>query len=467
MTRRKRVPSLLLATLLAVAGGAIPSAAAAQQVATPAAAAIVPAAPQAIAGVLRKKAPGKIKPFYAGRNFFPLWAQAGYIGPEAESLLFYLGSAEFDGLKPKDYKVRDLRKAIDESRTGDPGKIANAEIKLSRAFARYLIDLRKKPQGGLTYADPALAPPQKPREENVLRAASLPQPFGLYMTSMGWMNPHYVRMRNLMSRAAAQRLPADIQARIRLNLERARVLPGPWTHHIVVDSSSARLWYYQAGQQAGTMRVVVGKEATPTPMLAGTLHYAILNPYWNIPPDLVQTNVAPKVLSGRTLRDMNMEALSDWTENPRRLDPRTLDWKAIAAGTVEQRVRQLPGPFNSMGRMKFEFPNEMGIYLHDTPERELLTKEARHFSNGCIRLEDANGLGRWLLGKPVRITREAEQVVQLPVPVPVYLTYFTVFEGPNGIVQVTPDVYGRDLPPGARPGPAAKPATALASTPAK
>ncbi len=439
----------MIATLLAVAGGAIPSAAAAQQALPQVTVPVAPAAPQAVAEVLRKKAPGKIKPFYAGRNFWPLWAHAGYIGPEAESLLFYLGSANFDGLNPKSYKLGDLRKAIDELRGGDPRKVANAEIKLSRAFARYVMDLRKKPQGGLTYADQALAPPRKPREENVLRAASLPQPFARYMASMGWMSPHYVRMRSLMARAMQQGLPIEAQARVRLNLERARVLPGPWTHHIVVDSSSARLWFYQGGKQEGAMRVVVGKAATPTPMLAGTLHYAILNPYWNVPPDLVQTNVAVKVLAGRTLRDMNMEALSDWTENARKLEQQTIDWKAVAAGTAELRVRQLPGPYNSMGRIKFEFPNDMGIYLHDTPERELLAKDDRHFSNGCIRLEDANGLGRWLLGKPVRTGGAPEQVVQLPLPVPVYLTYFTVYEGPNGAVQFTPDLYQHDLPPGA------------------
>jgi L,D-transpeptidase YcbB len=161
---------------------------------------------------------------------------------------------------------------------------------------------------------------------------------------------------------------------------------------------------------------------------------------------------------------MHMEALSDWTENARKLEQQTIDWKAVAAGTAELRVRQLPGPYNSMGRIKFEFPNDMGIYLHDTPERELLAKDDRHFSNGCIRLEDANGLGRWLLGKPVRTGGPPEQVVQLPLPVPVYLTYFTVYEGPNGAVQFTPDLYQPDLPPGARP---ALPPQTVAVSPSK
>ena len=79
------------------------------------------------------------------------------------------------------------------------------------------------------------------------------------------------------------------------------------------------------------------------------LHYAILNPYWNIPTDLAKTNVAPKVLSGRTLQSMGMEALSDWTDKATVLDPAKIDWPAVAAGMQELRVRQLPGPANSMG----------------------------------------------------------------------------------------------------------------------
>ncbi len=405
---------------------------------------------QAIAAQIRSQAGGKLKPVYAARNFAPLWAASGNIGPEAGVLIAFLNTAELDGLGPSSYKVRDLQRAIDEASTGNPRKIARAEVQLSRALSRYAVDLRRPPKrdtSGMVYADPALRP-QQPREEAALRGGSLATSFPAYISNMAWMNPHYLRMRTLMWQARAQGKPDDFIARIRLNLERARFLPGPWTHHVLVDAATGRLWYYQAGRQKGTMRVVVGKPASPTPMLAGMLTYAIINPYWNVPTDLAQTNTAPKVLSGRTLKSMNMEVLSDWTETAHVLDPATIDWNAVAAGTQEVRVRQLPGPFNSMGKIKYLFTNEIGIYLHDTPERELLTKEDRHFSNGCIRLEDAAGLGQWLLGKPLRAidTNQPEQVAQLPQPVPVYITYFTASEGADGGVALVDDVYGRDAP---------------------
>jgi murein L,D-transpeptidase YcbB/YkuD len=376
-----------------------------------------------------------------------MWSISGNIGPEAEALIGYLSNADLDGLKPKNYNVDKLRKTVIAARSGDAKAIAKAELELSKALSRYAADMRRLPKRdvtGVVYADPALRPLKKPSEEAVLRVGAMAPSFSYFVASMSWMSPLYLRMRQLLAQAQMRAAPEDVQRRLRLNLERTRFLPNPFARHIVVDAAAARLYYYQAGQQLGTMKVVVGKQASPTPMLVGMMHYAIVNPYWNVPVDLAKTLTAPKILAGRTLQSMNMEAMSDWSETAHVIDPATIDWQAVAAGTQEIRLRQLPGPFNSMGKVKFLFPNDMGIYLHDTPERELLDKENRHFSNGCIRLEDATGLGKWLLGKPLTaLSRRTEQIVQLPVPVPVYLTYLTASGGP-GELTLLDDVYGRD-----------------------
>src|SRR3546814_18445355 len=97
-----------------------------------------------------------------------------------------------------------------------------------------------------------------------------------------------------------------------------------------------------------------------------------------------------------------MEALSDWGPNPRKLSSSEIDWQAVAAGRQLLRLSELPGSHNSMGKVKFLFPNREGIYLHYTPDRALHQKDDRHFSNGCIRLEKASELGRWLFPKPLR-----------------------------------------------------------------
>src|SRR3546814_8210799 len=95
------------------------------------------------------------------------------------------------------------------------------------------------------------------------------------------------------------------------------------------------------------------------------VHYAILTPYWNVPTDRAQKKIAPKIRAGRSLKSMRMEVLSDWSASPSTLDPATIDWAAVAAGAQEIRMRPLPGRGNSMGRVKFLFPNDHGIYLHD------------------------------------------------------------------------------------------------------
>ena len=135
--------------------------------------------------------------------------------------------------------------------------------------------------------------------------------------------------------------------------------------------------------------------------------------------------------------------LSDWGPNAQVVDPKTINWKAIASGKKEptMRVRQLPGPWNSMRNMKFEMPNDYGIYLHDTPHTELFAKNDRWLSNGCVRLQDYRRFAGWVFGGVPQPTTPYEQTFQLPRPVPVYLTYLTVEPSSNGVV-FRPDPYG-------------------------
>ena len=116
------------------------------------------------------------------------------------------------------------------------------------------------------------------------------------------------------------------------------------------------------------------------------------------------------------------------------IDPGTVDWKAVAEGRVEVRVRQLPGPNNALGKMKFVFPNREGIFLHDTPERQLLSEASRLYSGGCIRLEDAPRFARWLFGRELeKQGDEPEQMVGIPTLVPLYITYLTAVPSGSSI----------------------------------
>ncbi|GAA4753212.1 hypothetical protein GCM10023264_20370 [Sphingomonas daechungensis] len=235
-----------------------------------------------------------------------------------------------------------------------------------------------------------------------------------------------------------------------LNLERARRLPQTTEsgRYVLVDAGAARLWMYENGRPVDSMRVIVGSNATETPMMAALLRFVSVHPWWNTPPELAKKSVAPGVLKEglKYLTDRDYQVLSDWSDDAVAVDPQTIDWQAVADGKITARLRRGPGEWNSMGDYKFNMPNDFGIYLHDVPghEKDLFKADNRWISNGCIRLEDAQRLAKWLFGKPLKADGSKTEVnVDLPEPVPVYVTYLTAEAGPSG-PKFRADPYNRD-----------------------
>lgn len=431
----------LTAWLLSVALAA--GAATARPVArVPAAQAVTPA-DRALRVEIGKRASKDLRAFYAARGNRPLWIGAGgQVTPAAAILLRQIETADLDGVKVKSLKPGNLRDALDSARPGDAAGLAKAELAASQAYVRFVQALRKAPHAPMIYETQALAPVVPTPGAALQRAASAQSLLG-YLQAMGWMHPFYAPLRAALGSPAYS---AEQRRIVQLNLDRVRALPpiaqGRW---VMVDAASARLWMYDGTKLAGTMKVVVGKPETQTPAMAGFLRYAIVNPYWNLPDDLMPSRITEKVLAHGPgyLAASGYQVLASWDDDAPVLDPAKIDWQAVAAGQQAVRARQLPGPANFMGAVKFMFPNEQGIYLHDTPERDLLAKDPRFFSNGCVRLEAAARLGRWLFGKPLPRSRQPERRVELPVPVPIYITYLTA--APEGaIIRFRPDAYGRD-----------------------
>ena len=392
--------------------------------------------------VAQKPAAQTIDDFYRARNGAPLWL-APSAGDAAEQLLTLVGSASLDGLDPGKYRAASLQQAIEAARTGKPRDVAAADLELSAAFVSYVGDLRLDPGVGITYVDFGLRPTPPSALATLLTAAVAPS-LSDYVRTMAWMHPVYAQLRQ----ALASHEYTDDQKRqlIELNMQRARVLPPGPQRYIVVNVAQQRLYMYEGGKVVDSMVVVVGKPKWPTPMLAAYIRYAALNPYWYVPTDLAGEDVGQFVVKRglKYLDDMGYQIVSDWTPNPTIIDPKTIDWKGVVDGKVEVMIRQLPGPHNFMGRMKFMFPNQFGVYLHDNPRRELFQKAARYFSGGCIRLEDAPRLGRWLFGHDLDWqSAGTEQPVRLAQPVPVYVTYLTAMPD-GGSIAYFDDVYGRD-----------------------
>ncbi|MDB5432041.1 MAG: hypothetical protein JWP35_3157 [Caulobacter sp.] len=302
----------------------------------------------------------------------------------------------------------------------------------------------------MVFADSAVRP-TRPTPAAVLdaaaRGAATPGGLAAYVAALAPGHPLY---RALQQGLADE--PADDPGRrlILTNLERARALPAdPGRRFVLVDAAAARLWMYEDGRPIDSMKVVVGKLSDPTPALCGLIRQAVFQPYWNVPVDLVRRHLAPDVLRDGTgvLTAKNLEVLSDWTPRAQVIDPAAVDWRAAASGQQFVRVRQRSGAGNMLGAVKFTFPNRLGIYLHDTPERALFAEPRRTRSSGCVRLEDARRFGRWLFGPGGAMDHPPAGIdvaVALPRPAPVYITYLTLGPDEAGRLSPRPDVYGRD-----------------------
>jgi murein L,D-transpeptidase YcbB/YkuD len=289
--------------------------------------------------------------------------------------------------------------------------------------------------------------PVPPSAIELLTAASRAPSLSDYVQQIGWMNPIYAKLRQAIA-SRIYRSPAEFRL-LQLNLERARALPAGKSRYVIVNPPAARLYMYENGQVVDSMRVVAGRPdpVAQTPMMNAFIRYVALNPYWNSPPDITARKLAPNVVArGRAyLNEKGYDLVDRFGPDAHVLNPMSVDWKAVVAGRVQVNLRQRPGPANSMGKMKFMFPNPQGIWLHDTPEKEKIEDAARLESNGCVRLEDAARFERWLFNgrAPSPKGARAEQKVELPQLVPIYITYLTAVPSGTSIVYFD-DFYGKD-----------------------
>jgi murein L,D-transpeptidase YcbB/YkuD len=380
--------------------------------------------------------------FYKARKNAPLWF-GPRAGDAAQQLVALLSTASIDGLNPDKYRAAALQAAVENARVGDSSDVLRADEQLSEAFAAYVRDLHQDPGIGFTYVDPVLRPKPPSALAALIQAANAPS-LSDYVSNLRWMHPFYGELRQAVTQ---HKYSSDEQrALIEINLQRARALPSFRDRYILVNAAQQRLYMYENGKPVDSMRVVVGKPKYPTPMMSALVRFASLNPYWFVPPDLAADRIAPNVVKRglKYLDELGYQVLDEWSENPTIIDPSTVDWKAVAEGKVEVRMRQLPGPHNAMGRMKFMFPNEEGIYLHDNPDRGLFEQASRLYSGGCVRLEDAARLGRWMFGRDlVWETVGTEHKMPLAAPIPVHITYLTAMPDGSSITFLD-DVYGRD-----------------------
>jgi murein L,D-transpeptidase YcbB/YkuD len=376
----------------------------------------------------------------------PIWFRAGAESAAVSQLVAILQRAPFDGLEAGPQLAAGVLAAQAQARSGNPADVTAAERAVSTAWVQY-VQAVKRPTRGMIYAWPTLRP-RGARTEEILLTASAAPSLERYVASVANVNPIYAQLRDTAWAEAQASGNLTPDPRLLANLDRVRSLPASG-RFLLVDSGTSMLTLYENGQPVDSMKVITGTRELPTPLIASTMFYITYNPYWHAPDHLVRKTIAPTVLRQGMgyLKSHGYHVIDEWSETANTIDPTTIDWKAAAAGSLHLRIRQDPGPLNSMGRLKFPFPNPEDIYLHDTPSKDLFSKAQRNLSNGCVRLEDARRLGRWLLGSdPVSPGGDAETRVQLPTGTPIFLTYITA-QVRDGRLTYLPDLYGWDSAP--------------------
>ena len=259
----------------------------------------------------------------------------------------------------------------------------------------------------------------------------------------GIVGPGTLRAMNV---SAAERV-----RQLEINLERARwVLDDISDYFILVNIAGFRVYVVRDREVVWETRAQVGRPYRKSPIFRDEMKYLVFNPTWTVPYSIATRDLLPQIKQNPGFFEARGFDLLGRNGEP--VEPSSVDWAGVTSNSFPYTLVQKPGPANAMGRVKFMFPNQYAVYLHDTPSRYLFDRADRTFSSGCIRIENPFELAEILLG-PDGWTRERfesvldtgkERTVFLSRPVPVLLLYWTALANPDGTVSFFPDVYSRD-----------------------
>ena len=235
-----------------------------------------------------------------------------------------------------------------------------------------------------------------------------------------------------------------------VNLERLRWVPVEIeNNYLLVNIPEYKLHVFENKKLIWETNVVVGKAAKQTSIFRGNISKIILNPYWNVPTSIINKEILPHLKRNTNyLSRNNMEVVS----GGKVINPRTINWNKYSKN-IPFEIRQKPGNNNSLGKMKFLFPNSYSIYLHDTPSKELFDRNKRDFSHGCIRVENPKKLAMYLLRNDKNwnqvnvdkvLQTNTETGIEIKPTIPVYITYFTAWVDVKGNLNFRNDIYNLD-----------------------
>ncbi len=296
---------------------------------------------------------------------------------------------------------------------------------------------------------PAIPPPENMIYGPALRKAVLrfQRLFGL--TPDGIIGAQTLAMMNI----PASRLVEQIIANMTRWRWQAHVLGNKY---VMINIADYNLTAFKDNVMVLNFPVIIGQLQHQTPVFSDSIKYIEFNPYWTITPSIAKNEELPNLRKNpRYLVDRHVRLFSGWQEGAMELDSTRMDWHRISRSQMASfRLRQDPGPWNALGRIKFGFPNKYSVYMHDTPTKDLFSRNKRDFSHGCIRLSNPLALALFALeDQGAGWTREKieshfysdrRMTVRLRFPLPIHITYQTTWVDKDGLIHFNRDIYARD-----------------------
>lgn len=353
----------------------------------------------------------------------------------AQSALDIMSNAARDGLDPERYRVY---------RSNNP--VAD-DVRLSTTLLTYMRDLAVgRPDLESLDADVALPEPSFDAAQ-VLDQALRQHRLAAMLASLAPPSSEYAALKAELARAPDGPDTPTILA----NMERWRWMPRALEpDRIVINAADASLQLWLGGRPVLDSRVIVGKPATPTPILRAEGAGLTLNPAWTVPHSIAVKEILPKLKRNPAyLASQYMILLNGPAGDPQGL---RVNWRAIPAGTFPYTIRQVPGHRNPLGQIKLELPNRFDVYLHDTPGKSAFARPMRALSHGCVRVEQILPLASYALNADLGVAEHVKQAIgtgetrYLPLhkKLPVYFLYWTAIPDAQGKIQFRSDIYGRD-----------------------
>lgn len=399
---------------------------------------------------------GEVTEFYTANYPDLFWFDdRGYLLSYTMRMIDRIRNSGAEGLSAGDYHLKEIELKLKALETTIGARRVNAVILLDMLLTDAFVRYTQHHYAGRVEAD--LNPGWQARISEISPMDSLKSikggaPFDSMLNSFMCKNKQYHLLRGLLTSWTGEddSIRMEQKNKIILSMERLRWRPRTMpAKYIDVNIPEFELRLIEADSCVLEMKIIVGTSELPTPLFNAKMSYFVLNPWWEVPSSIAKKEMLPLIKKDRKYLTRNHIKIYTASKPGREISAFSINWRRMKPENFNYRLRQQPGPWNALGRIKFIFPNPYNVYFHDTPQQELFSETTRTFSHGCIRIEKPVDLAARLLQKDTTFilqkleSGEEEIIYQAGLPM-VYISYHTAWMDAAGNVCFADDIYGYD-----------------------